>query len=143
MFRVRIHGRGCQGAVTAAELLSVAAFMEDRYTQAFPKFGSERTGAPVVAFRRVDDRPIQVRKPVMRPDVLIVQDPTLLHQVDVFAGPRPDGAVLINSPRPATELGLGDPTDHALTVPATALALRHFGRPVPIRRPAWRPRRAH
>ena len=131
MFQVRIHGRGGQGAVTAAELLSVAAFMEDRHAQAFPSFGSERTGAPVVAFCRIDDRPIRVREPVMRPDALVVQDPTLLHQVDVFEGLRPDGAVLINSPRPVAELGLGDLAGHALTVPATALARRHFGRPVP------------
>ena len=74
MFQVRIHGRGGQGAVTAAELLSVAAFVEGKHAQAFPSFGSERTGAPVVAFCRIDDRPIRVREPVVRPDALIVQD---------------------------------------------------------------------
>jgi pyruvate ferredoxin oxidoreductase gamma subunit len=131
VFQVRIHGRGGQGAVTAAELLSVAAFMEDRHAQAFPSFGSERTGAPVVAFCRIDDRPIRVREPVMRPDALVVQDPTLLHQVNVFEGLRPDGLALINSPRSAAELGLAEFAGHALTVPATALAVRHFGRPVP------------
>ncbi|MFF4804356.1 2-oxoacid:acceptor oxidoreductase family protein [Streptomyces sp. NPDC001351] len=131
MFQVRIHGRGGQGAVTAAELLSVAAFMEDRHAQAFPSFGSERTGAPVVAFCRIDDRPIRVREPVMRPDALVVQDPTLLHQVNVFEGLRPGGAVLVNSPRSVDDLGLGELAGPALTVPATALAVRHFGRPVP------------
>ena len=131
MFQVRIHGRGGKGAVTAAELLSVAAFMEDRHAQAFPSFGSERTGAPVVAFCRIDDRPIRVREPVMQPDALVVQDPTLLHQVNVFDGLRTGGAVLINSPRPVEELGLAGLAGHALTVPATALAVRHFGRPVP------------
>ncbi|MDC2954782.1 2-oxoacid:acceptor oxidoreductase family protein [Streptomyces gilvifuscus] len=136
MFQVRIHGRGGQGAVTAAELLSVAAFLEGRHAQAFPSFGSERTGAPVMAFCRIDDRPIRVREPVMRPDALVVQDATLLHQVNVFEGLHPEGAVLINSPRPIEELGLADlaetvPHAVALTVPATALALRHFGRPVP------------
>lgn len=131
MFQVRIHGRGGQGAVTAAELLSVAAFMEDRHAQAFPSFGSERTGAPVVAFCRIDDRPIRVREPVMRPDALVVQDPTLLHQVNVFEGLRPGGAVLINSPRTVDELGLHDLAGQAVTVPATAFAVRHFGRPVP------------
>ena len=85
MFQVRIHGRGGQGVVTAAELLSVAAFEEGRYAQAFPTFGSERTGAPVVSFCRIDDRPIRVREPIVEPDALIVQDPTLLHQVDLFA----------------------------------------------------------
>jgi len=136
VFQVRIHGRGGQGAVTAAELLSVAAFLEGRYAQAFPSFGSERTGAPVMAFCRIDDRPIRVREPVTRPDALVIQDATLLHQVNIFEGLRPDGSVLINAPRPLAELGLGDlavAASHgrALTVPATALALRHFGRPVP------------
>ena len=86
MFQVRIHGRGGQGVVTAAELLSIAAFSEDRQAQAFPTFGSERTGAPVVAFCRIDDRPIRSREPISEPDAVIVQDPTLLHQVDLFGG---------------------------------------------------------
>ena len=89
MFQVRIHGRGGQGVVTAAELLSLAAFDEGRYAQAFPSFGSERMGAPVVSFCRIDDREIRVREPVMEPDALIIQDPTLLHQVDVFGGLSP------------------------------------------------------
>src|SRR5262245_56386427 len=86
MFQVRVQGRGGQGVVTTAELLSVAAFADGRHAQAFPSFGSERTGAPVVAFCRIDDRPIRVREPIARPDAVIVQDPTLLHQVDVFGG---------------------------------------------------------
>ncbi|MDN3027809.1 2-oxoacid:acceptor oxidoreductase family protein [Streptomyces sp. S.PB5] len=131
MFQVRIHGRGGQGAVTAAELLSVAAFLEGRHAQAFPSFGSERTGAPVMAFCRIDDRPIRVREPVTRPDVLVIQDATLLHQVNVFDGLRPGGSVLVNSRRGADELGLEALSGPVLTVPATALALRHVGRPVP------------
>ena len=86
MFQVRIHGRGGQGVVTAAELLSMAAFAEGRHSQAFPSFGSERMGAPVVSFCRIDDRPIRTREPVMAPDALVIQDVTLLHQVDLFAG---------------------------------------------------------
>ena len=97
MFQVRIHGRGGQGVVTAAEMLSVAAFNEGRHAQAFPSFGSERTGAPVVSFCRIDDRQIRVREPIMEPDALIIQDPTLLHQVDLFGGLRPDGFILINT----------------------------------------------
>src|SRR3954447_4449399 len=108
MIQVRIHGRGGQGVVTAAELLSVAAFAEGRYAQAFPSFGSEGTGAPVVSFCRIDDKPIRVREPIVAPDALIIQDPTLLHQVDVFGGMRPGGAVFINTGRPAAELGLDD-----------------------------------
>ena len=97
MFQVRIHGRGGQGVVTAAELLSVAAFLDGRHAQAFPSFGSERTGAPVVAFCRIDDRAIRTREPIVAPDALIVQDPTLLHQVDVFGGLRRGGWVLLNT----------------------------------------------
>jgi pyruvate ferredoxin oxidoreductase gamma subunit len=136
IFEVRIHGRGGQGAVTAAELLSVAAFLEDRHAQAFPSFGSERSGAPVVAFCRIDDREIRVRDPVAEPDALIIQDPTLLHQVNVFSGLSPDGYILINSGRSLDELGLGELTERfrrerMLTVPATDLAREHLGRPVP------------
>ena len=78
MFQIRVHGRGGQGVVTAAELLSVAAFDSGRHAQAIPSFGSERTGAPVVAFCRIDDRPIRLREPVLEPDALIIADPTLL-----------------------------------------------------------------
>ncbi len=132
MFQVRIHGRGGQGVVTAAELLSVAAFQEGRHAQAFPSFGSERTGAPVVAFCRIDDREIRTREPVSEPDALIVQDPTLLHQVDVFGGLRPDGYVLINSARSFDELGLGDWTggfrhERLLSVAAGEISRRHIG----------------
>ncbi len=108
MFEVRIHGRGGQGVVTAAEMLSVAAFNEDRHAQAFPSFGSERMGAPVVSFCRIDDRAIRMREPVMEPDALIIQDPTLLHQVDVFGGLKRDGFILINSSKSFDELGLGE-----------------------------------
>lgn len=136
MFQVRIHGRGGQGVVTAAELLSVAAFREGRHAQAFPSFGSERTGAPVVAFCRMDDRPIRLREPIMAPDALIIQDPTLLHQVDVFSGLVPDGYVLINTTRSLDELGLSEflsrfRRERIRTVAATELALKHVGRPVP------------
>ena len=108
MFQVRIHGRGGQGVVTAAEMLSIAAFLEQRYAQAFPSFGSERTGAPVVAYCRIDDKEIRLREPVIEPDALIIQDPTLLHQVDLFAGLAADGFILINTNRSFAELGLGE-----------------------------------
>ena len=135
MFEVRIHGRGGQGVVTAAEMLSLAAFDEGRYAQAFPSFGSERMGAPVVAFCRIDDHEIRTREPVMEPDALIVQDPTLLHQVDVFGGCKPDGFILINTAKSFDELGLGDFVagfhhERLLTVPASELAREHTGRAV-------------
>lgn len=136
MFQVRIHGRGGQGVVTATEMLSIAAFDEGRHAQAFPSFGSERTGAPVVAFCRIDDKEIRLREPIMAPDALIIQDPTLLHQVDCFAGLKPEGYILINTSKTFAELGLADfvashRTERLCTVPATEIALKHVGRPVP------------
>lgn len=136
MFEVRIHGRGGQGVVTAAELLSVAAFDEGRHAQAFPSFGSERSGAPVVSFCRIADAPIRTREPIAEPDALIVQDPTLLHQVALFDGLGPDGYVLINSSRSFGELGLaefveGFRPERQRTVPATEIARRCLGRPLP------------
>jgi pyruvate ferredoxin oxidoreductase gamma subunit len=131
MFQVRIHGRGGQGVVTAAELLSVAAFREGRHAQAFPSFGSERTGAPVIAFCRIDDRPIRLREPILAPDALIVQDPTLLHQVDVFSGLRPGGLVLLNSARDPDQLGLGALDARVVAIGATEVAREHLGRPLP------------
>jgi pyruvate ferredoxin oxidoreductase gamma subunit len=131
MFEVRIHGRGGQGVVTSAELLALAAFLEGRHAQAFPSFGSERTGAPVVAFCRFDEREIRVREPIMAPDALIVGDPTLLHQVAVFDGLKPEGAILLNSSHDPAELGLAELGKRVVTVPATALAREHLGRPLP------------
>jgi pyruvate ferredoxin oxidoreductase gamma subunit len=122
MFQIRIHGRGGQGVVTAAELLSVAAFREGRHAQAFPSFGSERTGAPVVAFCRIDTHPIRLREPILAPDALIIQDPTLLHQVDVFGGLTAGGYILINTSRSFEDLGLGEFASGS----------------VPFRRPSWR-----
>ena len=133
MFQVRIHGRGGQGVVTGAEMLSIAAFRGGKHAQAFPSFGSERTGAPVVAYCRIDDREIRVREPILAPDALIIQDPTLLHQVDVFAGVRPGAYILINTARTFAELGLAElePKFRTCSVPASELALKHVGRPVP------------
>ena len=136
MFEVRIHGRGGQGVVTGAEMLSVAAFFEGRHAQAFPSFGSERTGAPVVAFCRIADREIRLREPIQEPDCLIVQDPTLFKVIDVFAGLRGDGYLLVNTNKTFAELHIQPiverlPKGHAVIVPATEMALKHVGRPVP------------
>lgn len=136
MFQVRIHGRGGQGVVTAAELISVAAFNEGKHAQAFPSFGSERMGAPVVSFCRMDDKEIRLREPIQEPDALIIQDTTLLHSVNVFQGLKPDGFILINSTRTFDELGIADfvakfPPHHVCDVGATELAMKHVKRPVP------------
>lgn len=136
MLQVRIHGRGGQGVVTAAELLSMAAFFDGKFSQAFPSFGSERTGAPVSAFCRISEREIRAREPILNPDVIIIQDSTLLHQVDVFGGLPPNGAVLINSTRTLQELGIEDrcsrlPQHHWCIFPATDIAIKHLHRPLP------------
>src|SRR3954449_4872910 len=107
-FEIRLHGRGGQGVVTAAELLSVAAFLDGHEAQAFPSFGSERMGAPVTAFCRISTATIRTHEPVSRPHAVIISDATLLHHVDVFGGLRAPGFVLINSIRTADELGLAD-----------------------------------
>ncbi|HEV7192319.1 MAG TPA: 2-oxoacid:acceptor oxidoreductase family protein [Jatrophihabitantaceae bacterium] len=135
-FGIRLHGRGGQGVVTAAELLSVAAFYDGHEAQAIPSFGSERMGAPVTAFCRVSDRPIRVREPIAAPDAVVIVDATLLRHIDVFSGLVPDGFVLVNSTRSAAALGLV-PLDqlrnpaHLVTVAATDLARLHVGRPLP------------
>ena len=136
MFQVRIHGRGGQGVVTGAEMLSIAAFLEGRHAQAFPSFGSERTGAPVVAFCRIADKEIRLREPVMQPDALIIQDATLLAQIDVFSGLVDQGYVVLNTNRSFAELGLSDllkrtSADRLITVSATELSLKHVGRNAP------------
>jgi pyruvate ferredoxin oxidoreductase gamma subunit len=136
MFQVRIHGRGGQGVVTAAEVLSVAAYLEGKHAQAFPSFGSERKGAPVIAFCRIDDKEIRLREPILEPDALIVQDPTLFKAIDVCQGFKPSGYLLVNSNRSLNELHLDAvvkqmPAGHVLTVPASELALKHIGRPLP------------
>lgn len=136
MFEIRLHGRGGQGVVTAAELLSVAAFDEGKHAQAFPSFGSERMGAPVVSFCRIDDQEIRRREPILEPDALIIQDPTLLYSIDLFSGLNPEGYILINSTRSFEELGIADlasqfPPHHVCDVGATELAIKHVGRPLP------------
>lgn len=136
MFEIRLHGRGGQGVVTAAELLSVAAFREGKHAQAFPSFGSERTGAPVAAYCRIADSPIRLREPIADPNALIIQDPTLAHSHTIFDGLKKDGYVLLNSTKDAEHLGLAHlaailPAGHFITVPATELARTHIGRPIP------------
>lgn len=135
MFQVRFHGRGGQGVVTAAELLSIAAFLEGRYAHAVPSFGSERTGAPVVSYCRISDRPIRTREPVAEPDALIIQDSTLLNQVPLLSGFQPDGYVLLNTSHTFEDLGLDEfvashRPERLVTVPASGIALELLGRPI-------------
>jgi len=133
MFSVRFHGRGGQGVVTAADLLAAAAFSEDKYAQAFPSFGPERIGAPVMSFCRIDDKPIRTHKPVTEPDAILIQDPTLLHQADLFAGLGREGYILVNSAKdsPDAECVAGFRRERVLAVPASWFAMEFLGRPLP------------
>ena len=132
---VRFHGRGGQGVVTAAELLSLAAFDQGLHAQALPSFGSERTGAPVVAFCRISEHPIRAHEPISSPDVLVVQDPTLLAVPGVLAGLSAQGTVIVNTARGVdafvqADLGRGS-GQRWVTIPATELARQTLGRPLP------------
>ena len=97
MIEIRFHGRGGQGTVIASELLAQAAFIEGKTPQSFPFFGVERRGAPVTAFTRIDDKPIQVRTSIMTPDIVVVLDPGLLRTINVTAGLKPNGLLLVNT----------------------------------------------
>ena len=124
MIEIRIHGRGGQGAVIASEVLADAAFREGKYVQAFPAFGVERRGAPVVAFTRISDSPIRIRCQIYTPDHILVLDPTLIEAVNVTQGLKEGGWILVNSPQPPHELGL-PPRYRVATVDANAIAVRH------------------
>jgi pyruvate ferredoxin oxidoreductase gamma subunit len=126
---IRFHGRGGQGAVTAAELIAIAAFEDKKYSQAFPAFGVERRGAPVMAFARIANEPIRVRSQIYEPDYVIVQDVTLLDVVDVASGLKPEGKIIINTDRNVKDLKLKTKAK-VVTIDATKIALEKLGRPI-------------
>lgn len=128
MKEVRVHGRGGQGAVTTAELLAVAAFYDNKKSQAFPKFGVERRGAPVESFVRVDDNPIMIRSQVYNPNYVIVLESSLLHAVDVTAGLKKGGSVIINTVKKPEEITIADAKVY--TVDATKAAFDIFKKPI-------------
>ncbi len=130
MKEIRIHGRGGQGVVTAAELLAVAAFCDGKYSQAFPSFGSERMGAPVEAYVKISDSKVRSKTQVYTPDYLIIQDPTLFQGVDVLKGLKEGGMVIVNTEKAPQELHIGNGFK-VLTIPATTIALEILGRPIP------------
>ncbi len=104
MVEIRFHGRGGQGAVTSAELTALAAIEAGKFAQAFPSFGPERRGAPVMAFVRVSDRQIRTREKVYNPDVVVVLDPSLLQIVNVEAGLKDGGLVVLNSKKSVEDI---------------------------------------
>jgi pyruvate ferredoxin oxidoreductase gamma subunit len=125
---LRIHGRGGQGSVTAAELIAVAAFEGGAFAQAFPAFGVERRGAPVQAFVRFDDKIIRKRSQVYEPDYIIVQDSTLIKDVNVFQGVKKGGIVIVNTEK-APGYSVPDRVK-LITIDATSIALRTLGLPI-------------
>ena len=121
MYEVRFHGRGGQGAVTAANILAVAAFKEGKDVQAFPMFGVERRGAPVAAFLRMDERPIDIKTQIYEPDAVVVLDPSLLDVVNVTEGLKENGIVVVNSSKKPGEFKFG--SAKVFTVDATGIAV--------------------
>jgi len=130
MIEIRIHGRGGQGVVTAAELIAVAAFYDEKFSQAFPSFGVERRGAPVEAYTRIGDKFINRRWHIYEPDFIIVQDATLLGAINVFKGAEENTLVIINTEKNLKELKGLSKGLHIKTVPATQIALDILGRPI-------------
>lgn len=132
MVEIRFHGRGGQGAVTSAELLAQAAIEEGKYAQAFPAFGAERRGAPVLAFTRISDEKIKLRTGVYHPDVVLILDTSLVKAVPVTAGLKEGGLVILNSKRAPgdwkKELGRDDVK--VASVDATTIALKELGVPI-------------
>jgi 2-oxoisovalerate ferredoxin oxidoreductase gamma subunit len=128
MIEIRFHGRGGQGAVVASKLLASAVFSEGRYVQAFPAFGVERRGAPVTAFTRIDDKPINLRCQIYHPDHLIVLDPSLIEAIDVTQGLKDGGWVIINSRQKPSEYSELAKRFKVATVDASEIAIKnHLG----------------
>jgi len=130
MKEIRIHGRGGQGAVTAAQLLAIAAFYNGKQSQAFPRFGVERRGAPVESFTRISDKPIYVRSGVYHPDVVVILDPSLIETEDVTVGLKQNGIIIINSTKDPKELIKNHKNFKIFTVDATSIALKIFQKPI-------------
>lgn len=129
MVEIRWHGRGGQGAKTASLLLADAAFMAGKYVQSFPEYGPERSGAPITAYNRISETRCSIHSNIYHPDFVAVVDETLLESVDVTAGLKPEGAVIINSARPAAELRplLNGYTGRVFTIDAGAISRKHLG----------------
>lgn len=132
LYEVRWHARGGQGAVTASRFLSASASREDKHFQGFPEFGTERMGAPIQAFTRLSSERIYTHEQVQTPDAVVVLDPTLLETVDVTAGLKAGGPLIINSDLPPAELRKQlKPGNYKLyTVDATKIATECVGRPI-------------
>ena len=131
MVEIRFHGRGGQGAVTSAEILAKAAIAEGKYAQAFPAFGAERRGAPVLAFTRISDEPIKLRIGIYEPDMVVVLDPTLLKSIPVFNGLKESGLAVINTNKDFGEIRkIEGAKGRLVLVDATKIAMEELGVPI-------------
>jgi pyruvate ferredoxin oxidoreductase gamma subunit len=130
MKEIRIHGRGGQGSLVLAQFMAIAALEDGKYGQAFPFLGGggERRGKPIVAFCRLSERPIRIRSHIHEPDYVIVQDATILSEVDVAEGLKQTGSILINTDKSVAALGLKK--SNAVTISADKMARRILGRPI-------------
>ena len=128
MHQIRFHGRGGQGVVTAAELTAIAAFNEGHFAQAFPSFGVERTGAPIEAFARINDKPIRTREHIYEPDILIIQDSSLIGTVDVTKGSSKQTLVILNSKKDKEDINIPIPKDNLFVIDATKIAMDEIGK---------------
>lgn len=134
IIQTRIHGRGGQGVVTAAELIALAAFYDGKESQAFPAFGVERTGAPIMAFARISDKPIKTREQIYRPDFLIIQDATLINDDEILSGATAKTKLIVNSSKTREEIfkelkgKSAIKLDNIYTAPATEIALEFIGK---------------
>ncbi|MFH0949086.1 MAG: pyruvate ferredoxin oxidoreductase subunit gamma [Candidatus Aenigmatarchaeota archaeon] len=125
MIEVRIHGRGGQGIVTTSELLAVAAFNDGKFSQAFPKFGPERSGSPVESYCRIDTKPIEIRSQIYEPDFLVVMDSSLFDVINVSSGLKPEGVIIMNSKN-----NIQIKPFRTVSIDATSIATEIFDRPI-------------
>ncbi|MHB0856040.1 MAG: 2-oxoacid:acceptor oxidoreductase family protein [Anaerolineae bacterium] len=133
MVEIRWHGRAGEGVVTAGELLAEAAMEEGKYFQAFPEYGSERMGAPIKAYTRISDQPIESHCPILEPDTVVVVNPNLVGVVDLTEGLKPDGTIIINTPDSPAKIRarLGFQSGTVWCVDASAIAMEEFKRNIP------------
>lgn len=132
LIEIRWHGRGGQGVVSVAQFVGLAALNEGKFIQAFPEFGPERTGAPIKAFDRISEGPIELHSQVYSPDIVLVIDPTLLSSINVTDGLKKGGILIVNSPKSPEEVsGALNAADFKVhTVDATRIAMDAFGKPL-------------
>ena len=133
LIEIRWHGRGGQGAKTASLLLADAAFNTGKYIQGFPEYGPERMGAPITAYNRISNTPIRIHSNIYEPDYVVVVDDSLLEAVDVTAGLKPDGAIVINTTKSGDELKslLNGYTGDVYTIDARKISLETLGKYFP------------